>query len=299
VQRNDLVEDKTMAGWANPDDPLVSTQWLADKLDAPDVRIIDASWHMPAAGRNAKEEYDATHIPGAVFFDIDEISDTASPFPHMMPSPEKFASRAKKLGLGDGLRLVIYDSTGVFSAARVWWMFRHMGHDDVVVLDGGLPKWQAENRVTEDMPPIARERHFTVRRRADLIRDKGQVLEKVQSGVAQILDARPAGRFNGTAPEPRANLPSGHMPGAFNVPFSTLLKPDNTMKDPAELAGVFKAAGVDLGKRLVTTCGSGVTACVIALALARLGLWDVPVYDGAWSEWAADPASPIETEAAG
>jgi thiosulfate/3-mercaptopyruvate sulfurtransferase len=149
------------------------------------------------------------------------------------------------------------------------------------------------------MPPIARERHFTVRRRADLIRDKGQVLAKVQSRVVQILDARPAGRFKGTAPEPRANLPSGHMPGALNVPFSTLLKPNNTMKDPADLAEVFKAAGVDLSKRLVTTCGSGVTACVIALALARLGLWDVPVYDGAWSEWAADPASPIETEAAG
>ncbi len=288
-----------MAGWANPDDPLVSTQWLADRLATPDVRVIDASWHMPSAGRNAREEYDRAHIPGAIFFDIDEISDTASPFPHMMASPEKFASRVKKLGLGDGLRLVVYDSTGVFSAARVWWMFRHMGHDDVVVLDGGLPKWLAESRETEDMPPLARERHFTVRRRSDLIRDKSQMLAKIQTRAAQILDARPAGRFAGTAPEPRANLPSGHMPGAFNVPFPTLLKSDGTMKDPADLAQVFKAAGVDLNKRLVTTCGSGVTACIIALALARLGLWDVPVYDGAWSEWAADPCSPIETEAGG
>lgn len=286
-----------MAGWANPDDPLVTTQWLADKLGAPDVRIIDASWHMPASGRDAKAEYHDVHIPGAVFFDIDEIADTDSPFPHMMPSPEKFASRVKKLGLGDGLRLVIYDSTGVFSAARVWWMFRHMGHDDVVVLDGGLPKWLAEGRQTDDMPPIPRERHFTVRRQANLVRDKAQMQEKVASKVAQILDARSPGRFAGTEPEPRPNLPSGHMPGAINVPFSSLLTPDKTMLDPQDLAHVFKAAGVDLSKRIVTTCGSGVTASVVALGLARLGLWDVPVYDGSWSEWAADPTNPIVTEA--
>jgi thiosulfate/3-mercaptopyruvate sulfurtransferase len=288
-----------MAGWANPEDPLVTTQWLAGRLGAPDIRVIDASWHMPSAGRDGKAEYMANHIEGAVFFDIDEIADTSSPYPHMMPSPEKFTSRVKRLGLGDGLRLVVYDSLGVFSAARVWWMFRYMGHEDVVVLDGGLPKWLAEGRAVDDDLPIARERHFTVRRRADLIRDKAQIARKLETKAAQILDARPAGRFDGSMPEPRAGLPSGHMPGALNLPFAAVLNPDGTMKDRDALAEVFQAAGVDVAKRLVTTCGSGVSACILALALARLGQWDVPVYDGAWCEWASDPHAVILPKIAG
>ena len=282
-----------MAGWSNPEDPLVTTQWLADRLGAPDIRVIDASWHMPASGRDGKAEYMASHIESAVFFDIDEIADTSSPYPHMMPSPEKFTSRVKRLGLGDGLRLVVYDSLGVFSAARVWWMFRTMGHEDVVVLDGGLPKWLAEGRAVDDDLPIARERHFTVRRRADLIRDKAQIAHKLETKAAQILDARPAGRFDGTMPEPRAGLPSGHMPGSLNVPFAAVLNSDGAMKDRDALAEVFQAAGVDVRKRMVTTCGSGVSACILALALARLGQWDVPVYDGAWCEWASDPQAAI------
>jgi thiosulfate/3-mercaptopyruvate sulfurtransferase len=280
---------------ARPDDPLVSTQWLADHFEAPDLRIVDASWHLPGSGRDPQAEYRAAHIPGAVFFDIDEICDLDSPLPHMAPSAEKFASRVQKLGLGDGLRIVVYDSTAIFSAARVWWLFRLMGHEDVRVLDGGLPKWQAEGRPTEDMPPMPGARHFTVRRHPAMIRDLDQVRAKLETGSAQLVDARPAARFEGTAPEPRAGLPSGHMPGARSVPWSTLMQPDGTMQEPDRIAEVFRAAGVDLSRRIVTTCGSGVSACVLTLGLARLGLWDVPVYDGSWAEWASQPGAPIAT----
>ena len=284
-----------MTGWASPTDPMVSVEWLAQRLAAPDIRIVDASSFMPGSDRDARGEYDAGHIPGAVFFDINEICDTASDLPHMMPSAEKFASRVKKLGLGDGLRLVIYDSLGIFSAPRVWWMFRHMGHEDVVVLDGGLPAWVAAGHPLEDIPPIARERHFTVRRRADLIRDMDQVAVKLETGSAQLVDARSAGRFAGTAPEPREGLPSGHMKGARNVPFSGLLTSDGKLKDTADLSELMRAGGVDLSARIVTTCGSGVTACVLALALARLGRWDVPVYDGSWTQWASTGGNEIVT----
>jgi thiosulfate/3-mercaptopyruvate sulfurtransferase len=195
--------------------------------------------------------------------------------------------------LGDGQRIVVYDSQGLFSAARVWWLFRLMGHEDVVVLDGGLPKWRAEARPLEDMPAVARERHFTVRRRADLIRDLAQVEEKLALKSAQIVDARPAARFLGQAPEPRAGLPSGHMPGALNVPAGSVLNPDGTLKGTSDLQALFSAAGVDVDRRIVTSCGSGVTACILALALARLGKWDVPVYDGSWAEWAGRPGAAI------
>lgn len=284
-----------MAASTRPDDPMVSTAWLATHLDAPDVRIVDASWHLPTAGRDARAEYLENHIPGAVFFDIDEISDTTSTLPHMAPPPEKFASRVKRLGLGDGSRIVVYDSTGIFSAPRVWWLFRLMGHEDVRVLDGGLPKWIAEGRPLEDMPPVARERHFTVRRHPGLVRSLAQVEAKLASGEATVLDARPAARFEGSAPEPRPGLPSGHMPGARNLPWNSILAPDGTLLEPEELAGVYRAAGVDLSRRVVTSCGSGVSACVLALGLARLGLWDVPVYDGSWAEWAGRPEAPIAT----
>jgi thiosulfate/3-mercaptopyruvate sulfurtransferase len=285
-----------MSSWSRPDDPLVSTAWLAAHLEAPDVRVVDASWHLPGSGRDARAEYAACHIPGAVFFDIDAISDPASPLPHMAPSPELFSSRVRKLGLGDGVRIVVYDSLGIFSAPRAWWLFRLMGHEEVLVLDGGLKAWLAQGRPVEDMAPVQKERHFTARRRGDLVRDRTQVAGKLATGSAQIVDARPAARFAGTAPEPREGLPSGHMPGALNVPWSQLVDPETgTMRDPQAIAATFRAAGVDLSRRIVTSCGSGVSACVLALGLARIGLWDVPVYDGSWSEWASQPDAAIAT----
>jgi thiosulfate/3-mercaptopyruvate sulfurtransferase len=266
-------------------DPLVSTAWLAEHLDAPDVRIIDASLFMPGDPRDPRAEYALVHIPGAVFFDVEEIVDETSDLPHMLPSAVKFASRMRKLGVGDGARLVIYDSQGFFSAPRVWWTFRAMGHEDVVVLDGGLPKWIAEGRPVEDGVPPPRERHFTARYRNDRVRDQAQVRRALGSGKEQLVDARSAARFRGEAPEPRAGLRSGHMPGAFNVPFQQVVAPDGTMKPADQLKAVFEAAGVDLDRPIVTTCGSGVTAAILSLALARLGHDRNALYDGSWSEW--------------
>jgi thiosulfate/3-mercaptopyruvate sulfurtransferase len=266
-------------------DPLVSTAWLADHLDAPDVRIIDASWFLAGVDRDPHREYGLCHIPGAIFFDIDEICDEASPLPHMLPPPVKFASRMRRLGVGDGARLVIYDSQGLFSAPRVWWTFRAMGHEDVVVLDGGLPKWISEGRPVEDGLPPPRERHFTVRYTNDLVRDLGQVRRALDGRREQLVDARPAARFTGDAPEPRPGLRGGHMPGARNVPGASVIAPDGVMKPAAALAEVFRSAGVDLDRPVVTTCGSGITAALLALALARLGKDRTPVYDGSWAEW--------------
>jgi thiosulfate/3-mercaptopyruvate sulfurtransferase len=276
-------------------DPMVSVAWLAAHLSAPDVRVVDASSFMPGSDRDARGEYEAGHIPGAVFFDIDEICDLESDLPHMMPSAEKFASRVRRLGLGDGLRIVVYDSLGIFSAPRVWWMFRHMGHEEVFVLDGGLPAWIAAGHELEDMPPIARDRHFTMRRRSDLVRDMEQVKAILESRSAQVVDARSAGRFSGEAPEPRAGLPSGHMRGAHNLAFTNVLNGDGTLKDRKALVGVMTEAGVDVGAPIVTTCGSGITACVLALALARLGRNEVAVYDGSWAQWASTPGNEIMT----
>jgi thiosulfate/3-mercaptopyruvate sulfurtransferase len=272
---------------APKDDPrtLVSTEWLAAHLKDPDLRILDASWHMPDAGRDAKAEYAAAHIPGARFFDIDEISDQRSSLPHMAPPPEKFISRMRAMGVGDGHQVVVYDSSGLFSAPRVWWTFRLMGKLDVAVLDGGLPKWQAEGREIEDMPPIVRDRHITVSRQNGLVRDVTQVAHASKLGEAEIIDARSAPRFKGEAPEPRPGLRSGHIPGSKNVPFATLLNPDCTMKDPAALRAEFDAAGVDLAKPVITTCGSGVTAAILALALERVGHRSWSLYDGSWAEW--------------
>ncbi len=276
-------------------DPLVSTQWLAEHLSAPDVRLVDATWFMPGVERDARAEYGQCHIPGAVFFDIDEISDTASDLPHMAPSPEKFSSRVRKMGLGDGNRIVVYDSHGVFSAARVWWTFRLMGHEDVVVLDGGLRKWLAEGRPVDDIPSPPRERHFTARYNADLVCTAAQVKRDLDSGKEQVLDARPAGRFTGEVPEPRAGLRSGHMPGSHNLPSSLLTAADGTLLPADQLEAVFAASGVDVTKPIVTTCGSGITASLLALALARLGRWRTPVYDGSWAEWGGLDEMPVVT----
>ncbi|MBT9245682.1 3-mercaptopyruvate sulfurtransferase [Gemmobacter fulvus] len=269
------------------DDPktLVSTDWLAAHLKDPDLRVLDASWHMPDAGRNAQAEYAQAHIPGARFFDIDDISDARSALPHMAPPPEKFISRMRAMGVGDGHQVVVYDSTGLFSAARVWWTFRLMGKMDIAVLDGGLPKWQAEGREIEDMPPMVRDRHITVSRQAGLVKDVTQVAHASKLGEAEIIDARSAPRFRGEVAEPRPGLRSGHIPGAKNVPFGEVLNADGTMKDPAALKAVFEAAGVNLGKPAITTCGSGITASVLALALERVGHRNWSVYDGSWAEW--------------
>ncbi|MFZ4806966.1 MAG: 3-mercaptopyruvate sulfurtransferase [Hyphomicrobiaceae bacterium] len=270
---------------------LVETDWLAAHLAAPDVVVLDATLHLPTTGRNARAEYLAGHVPGALFFDIEEISDHANELPHMLPSAAQFASQVRALGIGDGSRIVVYDTPGLYSAARAWWMFRTMGYEDVVVLNGGLKKWQAEGLPVEDGPaPPRQPRHFTARFHAGLVRDKEDVARLLDSKGAQIVDARGAGRFKGADPEPRAGLRSGHMPGALNVPFTTLLNADGTLKAPAELAAVFQAAGVDTAKPIVTTCGSGVTAGVLALALAGLGRPDVAVYDGSWSEWGLETA---------
>jgi thiosulfate/3-mercaptopyruvate sulfurtransferase len=269
------------------DDPktLVSTDWLAAHLKDPDLRVLDASWFLPDAGRDAKADYAAGHIPGARFFDLDEISDSRSDLPHMAPPPEKFISRMRAMGVGDGHQVVIYDGAGLFSAARVWWTFRLMGKTDVAVLDGGLPKWRAEGREIEDMPPIVRDRHMTTSRQHNLVKDVTQVAHAAKLGEAVIIDARAAARFRGEAPEPRPGLRSGHIPGAKNVPFASLLNPDATMKSPPELRAIFEAAGVDLAKPAITSCGSGVTAAVLSLALERIGHRNHALYDGSWVEW--------------
>jgi thiosulfate/3-mercaptopyruvate sulfurtransferase len=275
---------------------IVETEWLAAHLNAPDLIVFDASWHLPTSGRNAKSEYLAEHIPGALFFDIDDLVDEKSPLPHMLPSTVKFASRMKKIGVGDGMRIVVYDTLGLFSAARAWWTFRAMGHQDVAVLNGGLKKWKAEGRPLEDGPPVQRTaRHFTPLLNGSLVRDIEDMKGYVEKGNMQIVDARSQGRFEGKDPEPRPGLRQGHIPGAKNVPSGAILNPDGTLKSKAELEKIFREAGIDPQEPVVTTCGSGVTASMLSLALAVLGQTNAAVYDGSWAEWGQDNGLPIET----
>jgi thiosulfate/3-mercaptopyruvate sulfurtransferase len=277
------------------DSPLVSTEWLAAHLDAPDVRIIDASWYLPQAQRDPRKEYEEGHIPGAVFFNIDEIADTDSPFPHMLPAPEKFSSRVRALGLGDGVRIVVYDGAGIFSAPRVWWMFRVMGHSDVAVLDGGMKKWKAEGRPVSDVTPRFSARHFTARRNALLLRDREAVLRNLDTCAEQVIDARSAGRFRAEEPEPRPGLAGGHIPGSLNLPAARLVNADGTLKSREELIRLFDEAGLDMSRPVITTCGSGVSACILALGLAVIGEEQAAVYDGSWSEWGAVKGLPVGT----
>ncbi|MEW2912244.1 3-mercaptopyruvate sulfurtransferase [Leisingera sp. JC11] len=279
------------------DDPktLVSTDWLAAHLKDPDLRVLDASWYLPQQGRDAKAEYDAAHIPGARFFDIDEISDNRSDLPHMVPPVEKFMSKLRAMGVGDGHQVVVYDGAGLFSAARVWWLFRLMGQTNVAVLDGGFPKWQAEGHPVEDLPPVIRDRHMTVRVQNHMVRDVTQVSAAAKLGDHEIIDARSAERYRGDAPEPREGLRAGHIPGSRNVPFGQVLKADGTMKDADGIRAAFEAAGVDLSKPAITSCGSGVTAAILSLALERIGKTDHSLYDGSWVEWGAFPTLPVAT----
>jgi thiosulfate/3-mercaptopyruvate sulfurtransferase len=278
------------------DDPktLVSTEWLAAHLKDPDLRILDASWYLPDMGRNGREEFAEAHIPGARFFDIDDISDGRSDLPHMVPPVEKFMSRLRAMGVGDGHQVVVYDGSGIFSAARVWWLFKLMGQKDVAVLDGGLPKWIAEGRPTDDMPPVIRDRHMTVRRQNHMVRDVTQVSHAAKLADHEIIDARGPSRFAGSEPEPRAGLRAGHIPGSKNLHYATLLD-NGVMKSPEELRAVFEAADIDLSKPAITSCGSGVTAAILCLAMERFGKTDHSLYDGSWAEWGAFPTLPVAT----
>ena len=285
-----MPDEKLASRW------LVSADWLAAHLTDPNVIVLDASYYLANHKRDADAEFLAGHIPGAQRFDVDAISDKSNPLPHMLPPADQFASRVKKMGIGDGMHVVAYDSEGLYSAARVWWMFRAMGHEEVRILNGGLKKWKAEARALEDGEPRSRQpRHFSAMLNAELVRDVADVRGLIGSKAAQIVDARAAARFEGSVPEPRAGLRSGHIPGSRNVPFATLLNGDGTLKPAAELAAIFAGAGIDTGRPVVASCGSGVTAGVVALALAVLGRTDAAVYDGSWTEWGADATLPIET----
>jgi thiosulfate/3-mercaptopyruvate sulfurtransferase len=276
-------------------DTLVSTEWLAGELGAPDLRVIDATMFLPSAGRNARAEYEAEHIPGAVFMDLDEIVDADHPAPHMFPPPHKFASRMQSLGLGDGQRFVVYDNSPLHSAARGWYMLRSFGARQVAILDGGLANWKAEGRPVESGRPHVRAAHFTASLDPDAIADKAEVQAILGSEEHVLVDARSAARFAGEEAEPRAGLAAGHIPGSRSLPQGQLFHSDNRMKRGDELRASFEAAGVDLGKPLVATCGSGVTAAVLLFGAHLLGKSDAKLYDGSWSEWGADPNTPKAT----
>jgi thiosulfate/3-mercaptopyruvate sulfurtransferase len=269
--------------------PLVSTDWLAERLGAPRLRIVDATWFMPGQG-DAHAAYLRAHVPGAVFFDIDEVADKASGLPHMLPAPEAFAEAVSRLGIADDDHVVTYGVAG----PRVWWSFRAMGHDDVSVLDGGLGKWTAEGRPIESgelPPPPAR---FTARYRPELVADFDRVAAALQAG-GPVVDARPGERFRGEAPEPRPGLKSGHMPGAKSLPSGQLFNADGTFRPEAETVAALAEQGLLGGQAPIATCGSGVTAAMLALALARAGRWDAAVYDGSWTEWGGRDGAPVAT----
>ncbi len=267
--------------------PLVSTAWLGGQLSAPDLRVVDARHYMPDDARDPAQDYARAHIPGAVFLDIDAVADPDSPLPHMMPSAKAFAAHVGALGIGDGDRVVVYDHVGgACAAARVWWMFRAFGQRAVSVLDGGLPKWQAEGRPLGDRPASPPPQTFAARPAPGLVVDSAAVLDHLRAHTAQVLDVRGAGRFRGEDDEPRPVARKGHMPGAINAPFDALQTgPHNQMADPDSIRALFQDAGVDLSRPLVTSCGSGVTACYSALALTLIGHDGVAVYDGSWAEW--------------
>jgi thiosulfate/3-mercaptopyruvate sulfurtransferase len=284
-----MSEEKPASRW------LVSTQWLQDHLDAPDIVVVDGSYYLPAMNRNAREEYLAAHIPGAVFLDIDVVKDRSSNLPHMMPSAEGFSSAMRELGIGDGQTVVVYDGIGLFSAPRVWWMFRVFGVREVLILDGGMPKWKAEGRPIDFGEVRRTPRHFTTRFDRGAIADLADVQKALAHPDIQVVDARSKARFDGTAAEPRPGLPSGHMPGALNLPWEQLLE-DGRLTTSARISKAFADAGVDISQPIVTTCGSGVSAAILWFALDAIGKEPKALYDGSWTEWASRGDLPIETK---
>jgi thiosulfate/3-mercaptopyruvate sulfurtransferase len=281
--------------YAHPES-LVSTEWLAGRLNDPDVRVLDATYHLPTAKRDPRAEYLAQHIPGAGFFDVDGIADDATDLPHMIPAPAVFEAEMRALGISKGTRVVVYDSYGWQSAARAWWSLRLFGHDAVALLDGGLPKWLAEGRPVQAGPVAPKPGDFVAKFRPELVRSKAQMVANVASKAEQVLDARAAGRFEGTAPEPRPGLRGGHIPGSRNLPMGDLVDPaTKRLKSAEDLAKLYKDAGIDATKPVATTCGSGVTACGLAFGLHLIGADKVAVYDGSWSEWGLPDGPPIAT----
>jgi thiosulfate/3-mercaptopyruvate sulfurtransferase len=293
--KKQLILHGTRIIYAGKDDImelLVSTDWLANEIGASDLRVVDATWFMPDAGRNAQAEYEGGHIPSAVFMDLEELADANSSLPNTLPPPEKFASRMQSLGLGDGSRIVVYDDSPFKSAARAWWMLTLFGAHDVAILDGGIAKWKAEGRPLETGKPTLRHRHFTVWKDDKAVRSKADMLANLHSKDANVVDARGAGRFTGEEAEPRPEMASGHIPGSRNLPFSQLFNADGTWKRGAELAQAFTDAGVDLNTPMITSCGSGMTAAVVLFGARLTGKTDVALYDGSWSEWGLDADTP-------
>jgi len=279
-------------------DSLVSTEWLANEIGASDLRIVDATQHLPDAGREARAEYEDGHIPGAVFMDLSGLVDPAAPIENTLPSAEKFASRMQALGLGDGSRIVLYDDSAVKTSARAWFMLRMFGAHNVAILDGGIARWIAEGRPLAKGVETLRQRHYTSWADTRQLRTKQQVLANIASRAEQMIDARGAPRFTGASPETRPGLASGHIPGSLNLPYTNLFNADGTYKDAAALRQAFVGGGVDLSRPAIVSCGSGITACVLAFAMHLIGKDDVALYDGSWTEWGADPATPKQVGAA-
>lgn len=281
-----MTETSTRSRW------LVSTEWLAEHLKDPFLVVVDGSWYLPAMKRDGFKEYQAAHIPGAVYFDIDEIADHGSGLPHMLPPPEAFALHMRRLGIGDGMKIVVYDGAGIFSAARVWWTFRVFGAKDVFVLDGGFPKWQAEGRAVESGMATRPPATFTPKFHSDMIADLDRIEQTIAAGSAQVVDVRPAERFRGEAPEPRPGVRSGHIPGSYNVPHSGIVA-DGSLAPPEQIAAALKAGGVDPDKPVIVSCGSGVSAAILWLALESIGKQPAALYDGSWADWGTRTDKPV------